>query len=167
MLKQVKIASLLFTSTLFILIACQSKQNKQPKLLTADFNWLCGNWINNQDSTALYFENWIENESGNFEGTSYVIAKQDTVFFEKIQLFTSDTGIYYAVSVRNQNDANAIHFKLISCSNNIYSFENKKHDFPQQINYQFKAPDTLNAWIEGIVDGKTKKESFLMWRAKK
>jgi len=39
-------------------------------------------------------------------------------------------------------------------------FENPAHDFPQRIVYRFEAPATLRAHIEGIVDGKTRREDF-------
>ena len=68
--------------------------------------------------------------------------------------------------MRNQNNGNAINFKLISSKNNNYIFENKKHDFPQRIGYSHVNFDTLHAWIEGFSKGKNKKEKFFMWRNK-
>jgi hypothetical protein len=75
-----------------------------------------------------------------------------------------DSGTYYSVNVRNQNLNDIVDFKLVSSTNRTFVFENKKHDFPQSITYQYKAPDTLIAWIEGFVKGEQKKETFLMWR---
>ena len=131
---------------------------------TSDFKWIVGKWTNNTDSNAIFFENWSVNSFGNYNGVSYILSKKDTVFYESIQLNNSDSGIFYSVAVNNQNKAQAVHFKLVSTKNQTYIFENKKHDFPQSITYQYKAPDTLNAWIEGTVKGNLKKESFLMWR---
>ncbi len=123
-----------------------------------------GNWKNDKDTSALFFEQWIKNQERNYSGVSYVLSMKDTVFFESIQLNNSDSGIYYSVAVQNQNLREVVNFKLISNANSTYIFENKKHDFPQSITYQYKAPDTLNAWITGVVNGKIKKEMFLMWR---
>lgn len=34
------------------------------------------------------------------------------------------------------------------------------HDFPQRIVYRFEAPATMRAHIEGVIDGKTRREDF-------
>lgn len=146
-------------------MACSSKQREIDNV-KANFDWLCDNWVNNQDSTVIFFENWHKVDDKNYDGISYILSKKDTVFFESIKLLISDTGTYYSVRVRNQNNGNAINFKLISSKNNNYIFENKKHDFPQRIGYNQVNSDTLHAWIEGFSKGKNKKEKFLMWRNK-
>ena len=153
---------------LFILIlnivACSSNKNNADASKKDDFDWLCGNWINDKDSTAVFLERWTKSSPGNYNGESCVIDGNDTVFFESIQLQNTDTGIFYSVTILNQNEGIAVPFKLISSSGQTFVFENKKHDFPQRIKYEFKAPDTLNASIEGLVNGVVKQEHFLMWR---
>ncbi len=155
---------LFIIACLLSLTACQNSNNSKPKNILSDFEWLVGKWINNQDTAALFFENWTKNDGGDYNGISYILANHDTVFFESITLRNLDSGTYYSVAVRNQNQSDIVHFKLVSSANQTFIFENKKHDFPQRITYQYKAPDTLNAWIEGFVKGELKKESFLMWR---
>jgi uncharacterized protein YutD len=165
MLKLAKKIKLIFQiAFLFVVNACNSNSTNKNSASIPNFDWLVGNWINNQDTAALFFENWTKDSQENYLGKSFIISHNDTVFFESIQLHISDTGTYYSVSVNNQNNAETVHFKMVSNVNHTFKFENKKHDFPQSINYQFKAPDTLNAWISGIINGKVRKESFLMWR---
>jgi hypothetical protein len=164
MVQQVKKIKLFIIACSVFLTSCQNANNSKPKNILPDFEWLVGKWINNQDSTALFFENWTKNDAGDFNGKSYILAHHDTVFFESIKLHSLDSGTYYSVSVRNQNLSDVVHFKLVSSANQTFVFENKKHDFPQSITYQYKAPDTLNAWIEGLIKGELKKETFLMWR---
>jgi hypothetical protein len=164
MAHQVKEIKLFIIACIVFLTACQSSNNSKPNNILPDFDWLVGKWINNQDSTALFFENWTKNDEWNFIGKSFILANRDTVFFESIKLSFSDSGTYYSVAVRNQNYSDTVHFKLVSSENKIFIFENKKHDFPQSITYQYKAPDTLIAWIEGFIKGELKKETFLMWR---
>jgi hypothetical protein len=156
---------LLVICFLGIIIACNNRNDHKKNDTIPNFDWLVGNWVNNQDTSAFFYENWIKNSPENYAGTSFILSKKDTVFFETIQLHISDSGTYYSVSVNNQNNAETVHFKLVSHANGTFTFENNKHDFPQSIHYQFKAPDTLNAWIAGVVNGKLKKETFLMWRA--
>jgi len=158
-----KIKILLFAS-LFLFAACHNIGNNSVKSNVLDFKWIVGEWINNEDTSALFFENWTKNNAGDLSGKSYVLANRDTVFFESIMLRNLDSGTYYSVNVRNQNLNDIVAFKLVSSANQTFTFENKKHDFPQSITYQYKAPDTLIAWIEGFIKGEQKKETFLMWR---
>lgn len=144
--------------------SCSNKKDNAHASKKDDFDWLCGNWMNDKDSTAVFLESWTKVSEGNYNGESRVIAGNDTVFFESVQLQNTDTGIFYSVTILNQNDGIAVPFKLVSDTNQTLVFENKKHDFPQRIRYKFKAPDTLNASIEGLVNGVLKQEQFLMWR---
>jgi hypothetical protein len=164
--KQGKKINLVIFGFLIVFVACQHSKKNQSNTEPVKFDWLEGHWINDKDTSTLFFENWTKNSSENYTGISYILAHNDTVFFETIELNYTDTGTYYSVSVQNQNNANTVDFKLISTENYTYTFENKKHDFPQKIIYQYQSPDTLNAWIEGIVNGVKKRETFLMWRKK-
>lgn len=146
------------------MVSCHSHQ-KQSLPASPDFSWLKGNWINTSDSNATFYENWTASGTNTYQGNSFIIAHGDTVFNETIELSIADTACYYIVSVKNQNKGEKVSFKMISNEDNNVVFENKLHDFPQRIVYQYKAPDTLNAWIEGTVNHKAKKETFTMWRS--
>ncbi len=163
-MQQAKKIKILLFASLFLFAACHNIGNNSVKSNVLDFKWIVGEWINNEDTSALFFENWTKNNAGDLSGKSYVLANRDTVFFESIMLRNLDSGTYYSVNVRNQNLNDIVDFKLVSSANQTFTFENKKHDFPQSITYQYKAPDTLIAWIEGFIKGEQKKETFLMWR---
>ncbi len=163
-MQQAKKIKILLFASLFLFAACHNIGNNSVKSNVLDFKWIVGEWINNEDTSALFFENWTKNNAGDLSGKSYVLANRDTVFFESIMLRNLDSGTYYSVNVRNQNLNDIVAFKLVSSANQTFTFENKKHDFPQSITYQYKAPDTLIAWIEGFIKGEQKKETFLMWR---
>ena len=163
MVKQARKTSFILVTFVIIFTAC-SNNKSNIKTSSENFDWLAGKWINDKDTSALFFENWSKSTLGNFIGTSYVLSNNDTVFYEAINLLISDTGTFYCVSVKNQNEGAAVNFKLTSNDNQRFTFENKKHDFPQTINYHYNAPDTIIATIEGVVKGKMRKESFLMWR---
>lgn len=162
--KQAKKTNLIAIILFVVVSACSNGNNNKVIKSITDFEWLTGKWINNKDTTALFFENWSKNDEGNYMGISYILSQKDTVFFESIQITNADSGAYYSVTVRNQNVNEVVNFKLVSKVNHTFIFENKNHDFPQRIIYQYNAPDTLLAWIEGVVKGKARKESFLMWR---
>lgn len=148
---------------MLVLLSCNSPVKKHI-VTDYDFNWLCTNWVNHSDTSALFFENWTKINNENYQGVSYIIANKDTVFFESIRLVNTDSGTFYNVTVKNQNEGETVSFKLISHDNHSFVFENKLHDFPQKIGYELTSKDTLKAWIEGSVGGKRKKQIFMMWQ---
>ena len=44
-------------------------------------------------------------------------------------------------------------------------FENPEHDFPQRVGYRRAGADSLQAWIEGQVNGKSRRVDFSYQRA--
>ena len=44
-------------------------------------------------------------------------------------------------------------------------FENREHDFPQRVGYRRDGTDSLQAWIEGQVNGKARRVDFAYRRA--
>jgi Domain of unknown function (DUF6265) len=46
----------------------------------------------------------------------------------------------------------------------VVIFENTAHDFPQRIGYRKAAGDSLVAWIEGTIEGRSQRVDFLYAR---
>ena len=126
--------------------------------------WLLGNWENISEESQSY-ENWIRKNDSTFTSFNYTTVKKDTVFAEVITLQERNEEMFMKVAVPNQNDAKSIIFKLISSEDGIFTFENKKHDFPTRINYSNPEHGTLHAWIEGTVKGEDRKVDFTFTRA--
>ena len=51
-------------------------------------------------------------------------------------------------------------FTSIELTDSLVVFENKAHDFPQRVAYRLMPDGSLNAWIEGTRDGKTRHIDF-------
>jgi hypothetical protein len=128
--------------------------------------WLLGTWKNRSENGDLY-ETWIKENDSVFLGKSLLIRGMDTIFTEIISLNASGNELNYIPTVSNQNNSQAVLFKLIKDTDRIFVFENLQHDFPQRIFYSNPSPDSLHAWIEGTVNGKSRKEDFFMTRQKK
>lgn len=141
-------------------------KDKQPgcetiKLMT----WLAGTWIN-PDSSGFFTEKWkIEKESV-FKAESYYIKGLDTLFAEHVVLECENGNLFYRVLTIGQSKRDIISFKLVKVSENEYVFENKAHDFPQQIIYKQINQDSLYAKIEGYENGTFRREEFPMKRMK-
>lgn len=86
---------------------------------------------------------------------------------EDINLVLEDRRIYYIPTVSGQNNDEPVKFTLIEIEDeNKFIFENKDHDFPQRIIYEFKSPDEINATIEGETKNGLKQIEYKFKRKK-
>jgi len=70
--------------------------------------------------------------------------------------------LFYKVTVKGQNNNEAVAFYLTTADDDQLVFENPKHDFPNKITYSKISNDSLVAEISGMKDGKESKESYPM-----
>jgi len=144
---------------LLFLSSCNLDKPKQSELEKLD--WLIGSWSNINEDRELY-ETWIKVNDTLMSGKSYMLLLKDTVFSETILIQSIGNDIYYIPTVSDQNQGNAISFKLVSVSNMEFIFENKEHDFPQRIVYSYFKPDSLYAYVEGEENGQYHKIEFFL-----
>jgi hypothetical protein len=142
----------LLSSICLLAIACSQK----PTIHLSDLEWLIGVRSIEQDQMLIY-ESWSKTSDELLTGKSYYTENGDTMLLETIEIKQIGGEIYYCPAVSNQNDGQAIEFKLTSKKPNELVFENPEHDFPKKIVY-IQEGNNINAWIEG--DGK--KVSFYM-----
>jgi hypothetical protein len=152
-------------SLIVILFSCKNEMKKQIVSKEKSFEsveqlqWLLGSWSNINDESQSY-ESWTKLNDSTLTAFSYVMVENDTVFVEVVSLQERLNDVFFTVKVPDQNDAQAITFKLIPSEKGIFTFENKAHDFPQQISYSNPVNDSIHAWIEGMVEGKPKRVDF-------
>ena len=111
-------------------------------------NQLTGDW-RIQASRGVMYESWKNLSAGEMQGRSYKLNGKDTIVFENVRLAKLSEGIFYIPVVSNENDGKPVPFRLISSADKKYVFENKEHDFPQQIVYYFKDGKHIDATISG------------------
>ena len=151
-------------SLTLLLIACSFCVLAQ-KTLFKTFEFLVGNW-EMKTKTGKIVERWQKHRDS-LTGTSHKFnAKGDSVLTESIVLKKLSGEWYFCVTGYEKGNEGKTNFKLISSANNTFTFENKQHDFPQQIVYQNKGKDALLAWIEGEIGGKKRKIEFPYDRVK-
>jgi len=68
--------------------------------------------------------------------------------------------LYYMPTVQGQNNEKEVFFKLTALSDTHFVFENPMHDFPKKISYYHPKKNELYTEVEGLIDGKTRKEAF-------
>ncbi|NTE05283.1 hypothetical protein G6M26_34505 [Agrobacterium tumefaciens] len=142
-----------------ILISLCTNVNAQ-KNSSKTFAFILGSW-EMQTTKGKIIEQWIQNPDKTFSGKSYRInAKGDSLLTETLYLKKTGKDTFYCSTVINQNEGKEVCFKLISSKGHTYVFENQTHDFPQKIVYQNQGKNELIAWIEGELNGKSRKSEF-------
>jgi hypothetical protein len=144
------------------LVSCQSKSEKKFDKLEK-MNWLIGKWENKLPE-GLLTETWSQINDSTFTATSFFIIDKDTVHSESIELTQLKDELIYRPTVNGQNNDEPVDFKLSSESENTFTFENLKHDYPQKIVYKKVNETNLVATISGIQQGKQSSESYPMKR---
>ena len=151
----------IYSASLLMFISCQNKSEKKFEKLEK-MNWLLGNWKNEMPEGVLT-ETWTKENDSTFSGTTYfIINKKDTVHSEAIILKQLNDELIYRPTVKGQNNDEPVDFKLSSESENSFSFENPKHDYPQKIVYKKVNETYLVATISGMQQGKQSSDSYPM-----
>jgi hypothetical protein len=134
----------------------------QPKTISVkQFQWLEGTW--KQEGKDVY-EQWEVVSDSLIRGGSFYKDGNDYKRGENIQFLLQDSSFHYIPIVFGQNNNQPVDFKLTSFTSNSFIAENPAHDFPQTINYTLTEANRLHVYIEGNVDGKTKRLDFLFVR---
>jgi hypothetical protein len=138
-----------------ISVSAQSFSEKDFKPLHV----LKGLWKMETGRGAIY-EEWQVKSDDKLAGRSFRINNADTIVMERIELYIRGNEIVYSPVVTNQNNNQAVFFKLISNTDNCYIFENKEHDFPQRVIYNLVSKDAVHARIEGVRNGQERGSDF-------
>ena len=164
---------IVISSTLILLFiygcqdkACQLNNDSNKKTSNGKMNqleWIIGSWSNISPKGQLC-ENWIKTNDSVYTGNSFMVVKNDTVFSEMISLENRNGQIFYIPTVKNENNGQAVLFKLLTSHSNEVVFENKAHDFPQRIMYKNPVKDSLYARVEGMDKDLFREEEFFMKR---
>lgn len=116
-----------------------------------NFRWLAGTWKLDGKST---YEIWSIDPNGDLTGYSFHLKASDTIVTETISLEVSEGTYHYIADVAG--DQPPVDFIMTSIEDNGFVAENRHHDFPKLIRYEYRKTEEgerLNASIEG--NGKT------------
>jgi hypothetical protein len=120
---------------------------------------IAGNW-ESTTPTGFMQEKWAKKSDTLFTGTTYSINRGVSILEEHLQLVFTSKEIQYIVTIRHQNKGLPVIFKLVSVKDDAYTFENKEHDFPQQIVYYFKNNKHIDVTISGNTEQGKKTMEF-------
>ncbi|MCF8378252.1 MAG: DUF6265 family protein [Bacteroidales bacterium] len=108
---------------------------------------------------SVSFEKW-DIASWGYTGVGFYVNSNDTIVTETLKIFRESEDIYYEATVMDQNDGKGVKFKLLKMGDNFALFQNKKHDYPQQIKYTFNGKNSLIVEIIGEIEGGLKSIQF-------
>ena len=111
-----------------------------------------------------YYEEWRLINGSELIGIGFSIEKGDTVLSEELYVKKfADQWAYVAIP----KSQTITLFALTEYSKSKFIFENKEHDFPQRVIYEFTADGKLNAATEGTIEGELMRRDFNFIRIEK
>jgi len=160
-------------SLVLLFVSCKKKEQKGEEILSnpgkyyphiEKLKWLIGNWTNLTPEQQSY-ESWIQKNDSTLSAYSYTMVLGDTVFEERMDIQENADSVVLVVSVPSQNDEKPVTFGFHSDKNNVYTFVNDRHDFPNKISYTNPVKDSIHAWVEGKIDSTYRKIDFYFKRS--
>lgn len=112
-------------------------------------NFLLGTW---QIEGKQTYESWKMQEN-KMIGESYKVKDDQKYISETLEIKETEGKVIYTATVMNQNGGKGIPFELVSVKDQLYSFENSTHDFPNKIQYKILSKTELQVNVFGK-DGK-------------
>lgn len=161
-----KIAShFIYIFAAFATVSCKNKVEQKDHHIEIA-NWLIGNW-EHQTEFGNLSEQWQQLNDSTYVGKAFFTKGKDTLHNESITLHEQGNDLIYSATVKDENEALPVAFKLTSETANQLVFENPKHDFPQKITYKKITSDSIVAIVSGVEQGKPASETYPMTRTKK
>lgn len=129
---------------LIIFTNCNAQTNEYPThLFLGGFSRATAN-----DTTL---ESWDYVSETEFAGKTVFISAESSILAETLRLFFLNGKLNYCATILEQDPENPqgeICFELKSYKDLVFTFENKNHDFPKRIIYNFSKYRTITARIE-------------------
>lgn len=131
--------------------------NQSPQMQLEKLAFLAGHWVMEvpQQTTEEY---WLAPKDGLMIGGSRTIAPGKAPFFEFTRIEVVGKEVHYVAQPLGRPPAS---FPLIELKAEKAVFENLKHDFPQRIIYEKTESGRIHATIEGNINGKSQRETWV------
>ena len=118
----------------------------------AQMSFLAGDWAETKDGRTVE-EHWVGPVGGIMAGMTIVYTAEPgaKTTLEAMSVEIRDGKFVFVARPEGQGETV---FVLKEADNGYAVFENPAHDFPQRVIYSYGGEDTLDARIEGTLDGK-------------
>lgn len=143
-----------------MLTLCAAAAQAQAPATVEQFQWLAGCWAA-VGGEAGSNEHWMAPAGGTMFGIGRTVRGGATRQHEFMQLRDTPQGVVFTALPSGQTQAS---FPAERIGPRSAAFHNPAHDFPQRVIYESPDDDTLNARIEGQLNGKPRTVQFPMKR---
>lgn len=109
-----------------------------------DLSWIAGAW-ELRDRQGIIEEYWMQPSGKSMIGITRNVSENEPLFFEYLRILQTDSGIVY---IAQPSGWSPIEFKLVELENEIATFVNPTHDFPQRIIYRKELNNILFVRLE-------------------
>ena len=123
--------------------------------------WLAGCW-ELRTPTRVVEEYWMAPRGGSMLGMARTVVRDSLTEYESTVIRAQGGRLVYDATPSGQTRTV---FPAITATTDSVVFELKEHDFPQRIGYARRGADSLVAWIEGTMGGKSRHIPFGYKRA--
>ncbi|PIC00747.1 DUF6265 family protein [Caulobacter sp. X] len=120
--------------------------------------FIAGCWTLTRPNGTKIEEQWLAPAGGAMLGVSRSVRDGKLREYEFVRILPAADGKLQFVAIPSGQAESAFPVKEIG--DNIVTFENPQHDFPQRILYRLVDKDTLVARIEGSVGGEARSADF-------
>jgi hypothetical protein len=124
--------------------------------------WLTGCW-EARSSDRVVEEQWLAPRGRTMISVGRTVHADTLTDYEQVVLREKNGRLEYEAHPGNQPVAV---FTSTQITESNLLFENPLHDFPQRVGYIRRGADSLVAWIDGRVSGKTRRVEFLYAKVK-
>jgi len=148
----------------FILVAFVLGANlAQAQSLSVErVQWLQGCWRSVRGETTIE-EQWMVPRGATMLGMGRTVRGGKTVEYEMVLIKEHNGRLAYEAHPSGQASAT---FLSTTLSETSVVFENAEHDFPQRVGYRREGADSLQAWVEGQMNGKPRRIDFSYQRTR-
>ncbi|MEO8634020.1 MAG: DUF6265 family protein [Gemmatimonadales bacterium] len=118
--------------------------------------WLTGCWARERPGTLIE-EHWMAPRGATMLGLGRTTRDGKLVEYEFIRLSERDGHLAYEAHPSGQASTT---FRSSTLTDTMVVFSDPAHDFPQAVGYRRLGSDSLLAWIEGTVNGRSRRIDF-------
>jgi len=130
-----------------LLIAINSNAQETIKQKFKKLEWLIGTWDRtNAGAGKSGYETWSKVSDVKLIGKGVSLEGKKIVFVENLAFIAVGADLFYTVVVTGEKKP--VYFKLTALSDDGFTCENPKHDFPKKITY-LHSGNTAKAVISG------------------
>lgn len=126
-----------------------------------NLNWILGKW-SGPVGTAIAEEDWTIDKDRVYTGVGRTIIDGRVAYTEVFRIDTLENG-NMAYLATPQGQPTTV-FEAVSYGMDGMRFENRKHDFPQVIEYKYDGGARVDVYLEGVENGKPRKVSYFLKR---